>query len=96
MNAILLPPMTANNPVSTYLDPMHASAVMASGYIPMDTIAQVCVMATTSRSSLRIKSNFACCLKPSTRWMDMLETLEGLHYICCTYIIILCGEKSQS
>ena len=96
MNAILLPPMTVNNPVSTYLDPMHASAIMASGYIAMDAIAQVCVTATTSRSSLRIKSNFACCLKASTHWMDIHETLEGLHYICCTYIIILCGEKSQS
>jgi hypothetical protein len=45
MSAILLPPMTASNPVSTYLVPMHASAIVASGYTAMDAIAQVCVIA---------------------------------------------------
>ena len=46
MSAVLLPPMIASTPVSTYLVPMHASAIVDSGYTAMDTIVQVCVMAT--------------------------------------------------
>ena len=58
MSAVLLPPMAASTPVSTYLAPMPASAIVASGYTAMDAIAQVCVMVTASR----MKSSFACCL----------------------------------
>ena len=41
MSAIHLLPMTASTPVSTYPAPLHASAIVASGYIAMDAIAQV-------------------------------------------------------